>query len=694
MRIITILFLVSIVANHVLASIFITPYYFNACVCRDGNTVTVELTRVRNNNATIISTLPAGILNIEIDFGDGTKIILSPTTTMASNQEFVVINNNLGFLHNYTSLAIQNNPSLKVKINTNNIFYGEIYTRTLVNPPPPCTTTTTQPYNLTSSFILDNKVSDLNSCIPVASPPTVTVGSSPNACSIFNLTSVQCEDVLQNNHTIRPATCSNSNGAVFLNLLRAYGTEKCDPSNCNKHICRYTTYSWSNGSQSKDLINVQPGNYSVTVTNHIVLKTKSSPATVLDSKNCSIVINITIPDNVVTVAPIPCNISVGNHTINPTTCNGPNGSVFLNLNGIYNMQTCDPSSCNKEICKYTTYSWSNGRQTKDLFNVQSGTYSVTVKNYVVLKSKVSPFTVFDTKICQEVISIIVPDDVFTFASVTCDISAGNHTIKPTTCNGSNGAIFLSLNDIYNTEICNQTICDRQICKYTTYLWSNGSQSKDLINLQQGNYSVTVKNHVELKSRTSPFTIFDTKICEKVINITISDVCDQECDNCISSFSPFQNEKYILSAWVKEGTIYNANTLNYEKAQIELHFAGSATPVIGPFKAKGKIIEGWQKIEETFTVPPDATEITIKLINTATNATEVFYDDIRVHPFNSSFKSFVYDPVTLRLMAELDERNYATQYEYDLEGKLIRVKKETERGIETIKETRYNSVKNP
>jgi hypothetical protein len=53
---------------------------------------------------------------------------------------------------------------------------------------------------------------------------------------------------------------------------------------------------------------------------------------------------------------------------------------------------------------------------------------------------------------------------------------------------------------------------------------------------------------------------------------------------------------------------------------------------------------------------------------------------------------VYSPVNLRLMAELDENNYATFYEYDDEGTLIRLKKETERGIKTIKETRSALLK--
>jgi hypothetical protein len=56
-------------------------------------------------------------------------------------------------------------------------------------------------------------------------------------------------------------------------------------------------------------------------------------------------------------------------------------------------------------------------------------------------------------------------------------------------------------------------------------------------------------------------------------------------------------------------------------------------------------------------------------------------------------SYVYDPISLRLMAELDERNYATLYEYDEEGKLIRIKKETEKGIMTIQENRDNIRKN-
>ncbi len=56
------------------------------------------------------------------------------------------------------------------------------------------------------------------------------------------------------------------------------------------------------------------------------------------------------------------------------------------------------------------------------------------------------------------------------------------------------------------------------------------------------------------------------------------------------------------------------------------------------------------------------------------------------------KSYSYDRENFRFNAELDENNFATFYEYDEEGKLVRVKKETERGVMTLQETRTNNYK--
>lgn len=158
---------------------------------------------------------------------------------------------------------------------------------------------------------------------------------------------------------------------------------------------------------------------------------------------------------------------------------------------------------------------------------------------------------------------------------------------------------------------------------------------------------------------------------------IEDTAD--CQDCISSFSPDPGQ-YLISAWTK-GEVSNRNK-SYENPGIAVSFIGASDSSY--FTPSGKVIDDWQRIEGVVTVPPSATDIKIGLY--CQNG-DCYFDDIRFVPLDGGMVSFVYDPVTLRLVAELDERNYATFYEYDEEGKLIRVKKETERGIMTIQENR-------
>jgi hypothetical protein len=160
-----------------------------------------------------------------------------------------------------------------------------------------------------------------------------------------------------------------------------------------------------------------------------------------------------------------------------------------------------------------------------------------------------------------------------------------------------------------------------------------------------------------------------------------------CYDCISSFAPIPGKKYLVSAWAKENNAPQSKT-SYNYPSIDILYpsiSGSA----GPFSPSGNIIDGWQRIEGVFTIPATTTDLTLRL-NCSTS--DCYYDDVRVLPFDGSMKSYVYDPVNMRLVAELDERNYATLYEYDEEGKLIRVKKETENGKMTIKENRDNTKK--
>jgi hypothetical protein len=170
------------------------------------------------------------------------------------------------------------------------------------------------------------------------------------------------------------------------------------------------------------------------------------------------------------------------------------------------------------------------------------------------------------------------------------------------------------------------------------------------------------------------------------NPCYADTTALPCSDCIPSFNPQRDSSYIISAWVKDANA-SVNTTTYVHGSISISYMGT-THTRGPLHPKGQIIDGWQLLEDTFKVPQSAEKISINL-NAGTTS---YFDDIRVFPYKGSMKSYVFDPLTLRLVAELDERNYATMYEYDEEGKLVRVKKETERGIMTIQEIKSNMSK--
>lgn len=184
-----------------------------------------------------------------------------------------------------------------------------------------------------------------------------------------------------------------------------------------------------------------------------------------------------------------------------------------------------------------------------------------------------------------------------------------------------------------------------------------------------------------------------KILFVILIITESLFSQTEFVDSSQSFIPGSG-KYIVSGWVKE--IHTQQVLTYTSF-LRVSVTGVVSPMTIDLISKGVIVEGWQRIVGIVEIPSleNSTNpvLDISLQCNSTSGNECYFDDIRFYPFNGNMKSFVYDEDTQRLMAELDENNYATFYEYDLEGGLVRVKKETERGVFTIQETRSNNPKN-
>lgn len=169
----------------------------------------------------------------------------------------------------------------------------------------------------------------------------------------------------------------------------------------------------------------------------------------------------------------------------------------------------------------------------------------------------------------------------------------------------------------------------------------------------------------------------------------------DCPDCLSTFSPIPGEQYRVSAWVSKDDLSPGATTIFQSGspfvQVE---CPPGTNLVEGLAAVSPIIDGWQLIEGSFTMPqPDPEGDPLSLfVNLGATSGVSYFDDVRIYPDDASMKSYVYDPINLRFVAELDERHFTTFYEYDPEGRLVRVKKETERGVMTIKETRQNTAK--
>jgi hypothetical protein len=121
-----------------------------------------------------------------------------------------------------------------------------------------------------------------------------------------------------------------------------------------------------------------------------------------------------------------------------------------------------------------------------------------------------------------------------------------------------------------------------------------------------------------------------------------------CEYCFT-FRPEPGKRYWASAWVKQDV--PSQVITYPNTaptaiSLDLTYVGSATTT--SLYPSGDIIDGWQRIAGEFTVPASATEINIKLVNATSLVT--YFDDVRVHPFNASMKSYVNDPDTFWMTA--------------------------------------------
>lgn len=150
------------------------------------------------------------------------------------------------------------------------------------------------------------------------------------------------------------------------------------------------------------------------------------------------------------------------------------------------------------------------------------------------------------------------------------------------------------------------------------------------------------------------------------------------------------EKYVLGAWVStDVSNYTYRMLSgTERRGFTIYFYSSTGTNLGTTQIdiddRNPVIEGWQKIEGVFTYPANATKLQISF--DTPSGVSTYWDDIRLFPFNGNIQTYVYDKLNYKVSAVLDNNNYASLYYYDAQGNLFLVKKETEKGIQTIQES--------
>jgi hypothetical protein len=156
----------------------------------------------------------------------------------------------------------------------------------------------------------------------------------------------------------------------------------------------------------------------------------------------------------------------------------------------------------------------------------------------------------------------------------------------------------------------------------------------------------------------------------------------------SEWKPEEGKSYYLSVWVKD-LLLSEKPFYGTTPGVVVSAGGVQAPA---FEVESEAIDGWYQLKGSFTFPTGTTPtFTLTLDGGLFGA---FFDDLRIHPVESNMLSHVYESLSGRLKARLDENNFATFFDYDEEGILVQTRRETPEGVLTITESRQSNFNHP
>ncbi len=160
---------------------------------------------------------------------------------------------------------------------------------------------------------------------------------------------------------------------------------------------------------------------------------------------------------------------------------------------------------------------------------------------------------------------------------------------------------------------------------------------------------------------------------------------------LKSTARLKSQGLSTKVWMKTG----AGTES--PAGLEIILSDNSSSVSSVLKKIIKVGE-WTLCEAVFTpsqlnVFTDGNNLKIKIANVDGSTTSTWYiDDFRVQPLTAKMTSFVYDKRSGRILTNFDEQNIGSFMQYDIEGRLIRKQRETDKGLKTIAESHINITK--
>jgi gliding motility-associated-like protein len=251
-------------------------------------------------------------------------------------------------------------------------------------------------------------------------------------------------------------------------------------------------YSWSSGSVSQDLSNLQIGNYFVTITD--VNSCQSFISTFVDQPNAPL-------SSVESLTDVKC---FGNST----------GAIDVTING-----GTPPYS----------YSWSNGLITEDLSEIAAGVYQLIVTDFNYCQLTINNVIFEPTDLILSALTENVKCYGGSDGSIDLTVSGG---VSPYSYSYSNGSVFQDLNNLlfgnYKVIVSDNNLCKDslsilvsqpssplQVDELLSHVscfsgndgsiditisggtnpysvsWNNGSGEQDQVNLSSGNYTLDI-----------------------------------------------------------------------------------------------------------------------------------------------------------------------------------------------------------